>query len=899
MGNEKKKWYQKGEFEDGYQFGDIFRTVKNSISGKKEEEKKNVEQKREAIDLNSTVSAVKDGRLDFDLDAQMYGFANSKERKEYIEQNPELYVSMGGYKYVPAGTPLRNTESITKSNEAIRRIVERFKNTDVNKVQEAINAVGSGEWLDKNTIKKHKNTINSYVKDYISLEKLGYFDSLPKENRTEYSQTLKRVKELVNSQNGQKNGYFQKGALEDGDVGTAYTASVKDVETDVGAGFLGIGEKFLDWFVSSTNASVQQDMIQQQAGMLFADRLTGGKQTEKYQAAIEENERLTAELKNKTEEFVKKDLYDEHEIAKKIVAGSYAPSRAFQNGDLSIEGHKKAYEEELDYINNDMEDDSVFAEKSDALAETTGHYIGQIVLSKVGVPWYLTAYTTGAGGETENALNQGATLDEAVASGAWAGGGEVASELMFGGPLSKTGLDDVISKKIGSQFTNTFMRGLSKYGIKAIGEGVEEPVASVFSRFGQWLTYQDDKTLKEMLWSEEAREEYVDSFIGGVFFGGIGQTGEVIKSKVHGVDYVTGLTKSELKVVDEAYKDAVFEVTKSGKELTHKEKVQIYDDAIQRVKSGKADTQTIEAALGGEDYSAYKNALDNYNTLQQKLNEIKTADSSAKIQEQAAGEIKQRLEQVKLQADKLKNILENKVAQKIDVDNIHLKDRESYLWDSYIKSLPKITNNILYDIRPIENIDENAVVDGIWEDSPNKSKNIVEKSQLKSVENAKENGIIEETVDNDTGIPGKYTDEIVWSIYKHVLVRKFGKGYFGKRIKQHISRVDNYELKINPNNESYYLQHPDGRYVQFENMVDNVLQDGKCILNKKRSFYHVYDRGYKAQKRVLEQANRQIETANAVGYKVEWLVSDEKAVEQISRLFKENNINIIVKFYQE
>ena len=199
----------------------------------------------------------------------------------------------------------------------------------------------------------------------------------------------------------------------------------------------------------------------------------------------------------------------------------------------------------------------------------------------------------------------------------------------------------------------------------------------------------------------------------------------------------------------------------------------------------------------------------------------------------------------------------------------------------------------------VPKINPDEVIDGIWEDSPNKSKNIVEKSQLESVENAKENGIIEETVDNDTGIPGEYTDEIVWSIYKHVLVRKFGKGYFGKRIKQYISRVDNYELKINPNNESYYLQHPDGRYVQFENMVDNVLQDGKCILNKKRSFYHVYDRGYKAQKRVLEQANRQIETANAVGYKVEWLVSDEKAVEQISRLFKENNINIIVKFYQE
>ena len=202
MGNEKKKWYQKGEFEDGYQFGDIFRTVKNSISGKDEEVEKvkNITEKS-GTSAQIPFAAVKDGRLDFDLDAQMYGFANSKERKEYIEQNPELYVSMGGYKYVPAGTPLRSTESITNSNKAIERIVERFKNTDSNKVQEAINAVGSGQWLDKNTIKKHKNTINSYVNDYISLERLGCFDSLSKEERKNNVEILRSIKKDVENKN--------------------------------------------------------------------------------------------------------------------------------------------------------------------------------------------------------------------------------------------------------------------------------------------------------------------------------------------------------------------------------------------------------------------------------------------------------------------------------------------------------------------------------------------------------------------------------------------------------------------------------------------------------------------------------------------------------------------------
>lgn len=39
MGKSKKKWYQTGEFEDGYQFGDIFRTVKNAVKTNKKKSK--------------------------------------------------------------------------------------------------------------------------------------------------------------------------------------------------------------------------------------------------------------------------------------------------------------------------------------------------------------------------------------------------------------------------------------------------------------------------------------------------------------------------------------------------------------------------------------------------------------------------------------------------------------------------------------------------------------------------------------------------------------------------------------------------------------------------------------------------------------------------------------------
>lgn len=79
---------------------------------------------------------------------------------------------------------------------------------------------------------------------------------------------------------------------------------------------------------------------------------------------------------------------------------------------------------------------------------------------------------------------------------------------------------------------------------------------------------------------------------------------------------------------------------------------------------------------------------------------------------------------------------------------------------------------------------------------------------------------------------GKYSDTIKWGIHD-IEVRPDGKGFWGRRIKQSDSRVDAYELKINPNNESYYLPHPNGRYVQFENMLNGTVQDGKLIMQQK------------------------------------------------------------------
>ena len=207
---------------------------------------------------------------------------------------------------------------------------------------------------------------------------------------------------------------------------------------------------------------------------------------------------------------------------------------------------------------------------------------------------------------------------------------------------------------------------------------------------------------------------------------------------------------------------------------------------------------------------------------------------------------------------------------------------------------------VSHDGLPIENSDR-TLADSDNEPAffmpENNGENFVEKSQMESVENVDENGIIEETVDNDTGVPGEYTYEIVWQGRK-VPARRDGKGHRGPRTKQHNERVNNYELKLNPDNESYFLDHPDGKTVQFENMKNGIVQDCKLVMDK-HSIYYVKEKIPVLNKKILKQAIRQLEAANSVGYKVEWLVSDQKAVDQMIELFNENDLDIIVTYYPE
>ena len=147
---------------------------------------------------------------------------------------------------------------------------------------------------------------------------------------------------------------------------------------------------------------------------------------------------------------------------------------------------------------------------------------------------------------------------------------------------------------------------------------------------------------------------------------------------------------------------------------------------------------------------------------------------------------------------------------------------------------------------------------------------------------------------------GTYTTKIKWGT-REIDARPFGdKGYWGKRVSQSNTRVDAYEMKINPNNESFYVWNPQkNRYVQFENLAKDALQDGKCVVKPNNSIYRVYDKPEFLRQNILDEALDQVGAAQAKGLHVEWLVSDEVAKEHLARFFRENNVNINVKYLAE
>ena len=267
-----------------------------------------------------------------------------------------------------------------------------------------------------------------------------------------------------------------------------------------------------------------------------------------------------------------------------------------------------------------LDENSLLGYYSDAVAEGLG-YVGGIMLTAniggavglgtKGVSALTTAVTgtSSMGSGMGEAYQGGATDGQAVSYGAMKGVIDAGTELLFGG-LSKTvkavginkgigGLDDIFAKKLSNKLVSKianenvqrFLGNTIEYTVKGLGEGTEEWLAGLGSAVAKKLTYKSETELKQLIEDENLLEQFV---IGSII-SYISQSPDFVKAIKSNTDFVTGFTKAEELDINQAYETLIAEVENSGKKLTKKDKVKIYDKVVENAQGIKIASLLVTA----------------------------------------------------------------------------------------------------------------------------------------------------------------------------------------------------------------------------------------------------------------------------------------------------------------
>ena len=349
------------------------------------------------------------------------------------------------------------------------------------------------------------------------------------------------------------------------------------------------------------------------------------------------------DFRDKADEFADKDLYNSEELIKK---GS-----AF----LSVPGAINAL------IGNDTEAASIYGSKSEGILNSAGQLAVTAAIAPV-VPWSVTTGVTSFGAEFENALNQGATHDEAMLSASASAAAEIITEKMFGGSgLGEKGW--INTQKWTAGISNDLVRTLASYGVDLATEGAEEVVAEFAGNLASSLYEEED--ILTLIGSKEAWQSYLDAFVGGALLSGGMNAGKTINSIKTGQDYHTGLTSNEQKVFNKELENRLAEAEKDGK-LSNKDKAAIYDDVMNAINKGYISTDTIEEVLGGDSYKTYRDTVDSEDAqikqIEDQLKELEGAPNTVGNSKKYDS-LQSQLEELKKnsQRDRLKALLSKDV----------------------------------------------------------------------------------------------------------------------------------------------------------------------------------------------------------------------------------------------
>ena len=463
------------------------------------------------------------------------------------------------------------------------------------------------------------------------------------------------VKQTTSKEKNKKwyEGYLQLGdALKDGyqfgDITKSYTATTSDLTENLTAGIVGMGEKIVD-----AGAYVAGGV----GGLIGAD-----------------------DFKKKTEKFIEKDLYDEKKVAEKLVSIGVNPLNTAQ---------PLIWADRI--LNDKKEDNSLLGDKTDSLVQSGGQLLATTGLQMVGVPWYLTTGVTSFGGQAETAFKEGATYKQAGGSALISAGAEILFEKLGGGiKFGGKTLDDVLVRPLTEKISNKLLKTTVNLGLDATGEGMEEVFTSVANRLGTSL-YKEE-SIDELLTSEEAMDEYIESFVGGALMGGVAGTGRTITNK---------RTKSEQSLIDSLVEEQTAQKTKEkaiednvkklikereeaqGGVLSEKNKQALRKTVMDKIDSGEIDISSSK--LSNKEISAItkeiEQSLEDGTYELSKIEDVLTSEQTKQIKE---------LEE-KLKTTKDKTEISNMQKQLSELKNAKLSELQSMTKNN------RYLNNAIYE----------------------------------------------------------------------------------------------------------------------------------------------------------------------------------------------------------
>ena len=325
---------------------------------------------------------------------------------------------------------------------------------------------------------------------------------------------------------------------------------------------------------------------------------------------------------------------------------------------------------------------SVFGNTTDAVATGVGQVAAIVGASKLMAALGMTKGAAAAAGTTLNflstagsamseAFEAGATPDEARAYGLICGGAAIITEKLIGGlgddaarAFGKGFLDDKLSGIVNDKITDIVVQNWVKFGIKGIGEGVEETLEGFFEVLGKKLTYMSEEDFGKLL----SDANLLEQFIVAAMTSYVAQVPSTHRANQAGVDVDTGLTQDETAVVDGLYNEAIAaEESKTGSKPKKSEQDQIRNEIMEDFQNGTLSPDFIEKTLDPENYQAYTEAKQHQDELQQEYDQLYNMKPMEKSDAQTdrQADLKAQLKQSKKQLQEITEKLRSNVKSRI------------------------------------------------------------------------------------------------------------------------------------------------------------------------------------------------------------------------------------------